>query len=146
MMEWTYNDGGRSAAGYKGYANDCACRSIAIAAQQSYRIIYADLNRWAKDLHDRRKRMAPGSAREGVSTEILRAYLASLGWEWTPTMHIGSGCQVHLRDDELPLGRLIVRCSKHITAVIDGVVYDIDDPSRDGSRCVYGYWSLTSPR
>ena len=55
-------------------------------------------------------------------------------------MFVGSGCQVHLREDELPSGRLIVSLSKHSCAVIDGVIHDLDDPSRDGTRCVYGYW------
>ena len=55
-------------------------------------------------------------------------------------MFIGSGCKVHLRNDELPAGRLIVCLSRHYTAVIDGVIHDTHDPSRGGTRCVYGYW------
>ena len=55
-------------------------------------------------------------------------------------MKIGSGCTVHLRADELPTGRLIVSVSRHVVAVIDGVIHDTHDPSRDGTRCVYGYW------
>ena len=56
-------------------------------------------------------------------------------------MAIGSGCTVHLRADELPPGRLIVGVSRHTTAVINGVVHDTHDPTRGGTRCVYGYWS-----
>ena len=26
-MKWVYNDGGRSAAGYKGTAGDCVCKA-----------------------------------------------------------------------------------------------------------------------
>ena len=37
-------------------------------------------------------------------------------------MHIGSGCKVHLRDGELPSGRLVVSVSKHMVAVVDGVI------------------------
>jgi hypothetical protein len=44
-------------------------------------------------------------------------------------MQIGSGCTVHLRADELPSGRLVVSVSKHLTAVIDGVIHDAHDPS-----------------
>ena len=36
------NDGGRSAAGYRGKAGDCVVRSIAIASEQSYKKIYKD--------------------------------------------------------------------------------------------------------
>ena len=50
--------------------------------------------------------------------------MESLGWKWTPTMQIGSGCTVHLRADELPSGGLVVSVSKHLTAVIDGVIHD----------------------
>jgi hypothetical protein len=56
-------------------------------------------------------------------------------------MQIGSGCQVHMRDGELPSdGPLVLSLSKHYCAVVDGVIRDTHDPSRDGTRCVYGYW------
>jgi hypothetical protein len=68
--------------------------------------------------------------------------MKELGFTWTPTMTIGSGCTVHLRADELPSGRLVCSVSNHNVAVIDGVIHDTYDCSRKGSRCVYGYWSL----
>ena len=37
-------------------------------------------------------------------------------------------------------GRIIVRLSKHYTCLIDGIIHDTHDPSRNGTRCVYGYW------
>lgn len=55
-------------------------------------------------------------------------------------MAIGQGTTVHLRADELPSGRLVARVSRHVVAVIDGVAYDSHDPTRDGTRCVYGVW------
>lgn len=147
-MEFQYNDGGRAEAGYKGKAGDCVTRSIAIATGRPYQEVYDEINALAKT--ERRKR-GKSSARNGVHKATIRKYLASLGWEWTPTMFFGSGCQVHLTDGELPSGRLIVSVSKHITAVIDGIIHDTHDPQRstiiveDGiqrvaSRCVYGYW------
>ena len=68
-------------------------------------------------------------------------YLEQRGWHWTPTMKIDSGCPVHLRASELPPGRLIVRVSGHVTAVIDGVIYDTHDCSRGGRQYVYRYFS-----
>ena len=59
-------------------------------------------------------------------------------------MTMGSGCTVHMKKDELPDGDLIVSLSRHITCVKDGTIYDTYDPSRDGTRCVYGYW--TAPK
>jgi hypothetical protein len=55
-------------------------------------------------------------------------------------MFVGQGCKVHLKKEELPMGTLIVSCSKHLTVVIDGVLNDVFDCSRNGTRCVYGYW------
>ena len=139
MTEWTHNDGGRAAAGFLGETSDCATRSIAIATGASYRTVYDRINILALDERPRGRRQR-SHARTGVHTPTIRRYLESVGWVWVPTMHIGSGCQMHLRADELPAGRLVIRCSKHITAMIDGIIHDTFDPSRNGTRCVYGYW------
>lgn len=56
-------------------------------------------------------------------------------------MSISSGCQVHLKASALPQGPLLVKVSRHLTAVIDGVLYDTHNCSRGGTRCVYGYFS-----
>ena len=55
-------------------------------------------------------------------------------------MGIGTGCKVHLKKEELPTGKIIARVSRHICAVIDGVINDTYDCSREGTRCVYGYY------
>ena len=143
-MKVQINDGGRSAAGFRGHAGDCVCRAIAIATDRPYAEIYAALNDVAQRERPRdgRKR---SSARTGIQKPTIRHYLASIGWRWVPTMQIGSGCKVHLRADELPGGRLIVSVSRHMAAVIDGVVHDTHDPTRDGTRCVYGYYTKVVP-
>ncbi|HEX4016211.1 MAG TPA: hypothetical protein VHX15_05685 [Frankiaceae bacterium] len=138
------DDGGRAAAGYRGWAGDCVARSIAIAAQLPYQTVYDALNLEAKGESPQARR---SSARNGVARPTIRRFMHGLGWEWTPTMRVGRGTTVHLCPEELPLGRLVVSCSKHLTAVIDGVMHDTHDPSRGGTRCVYGYWSKPeSPR
>lgn len=140
-MKFKYDDGGRAAAGYKGDAGDCAVRSIAIASGKPYQEVYDEINALAKKTERRGKRKRSiSNARNGVYSRTIRKYLASLGFKWTPTMFIGSGCKVHLRKDELPDGRLIVSVSKHITAVINGVIHDTQECSRQGTRCVYGYY------
>lgn len=138
-MRWVYHDGGRAAAGFKGKTGDCVTRAIAIATGIPYRKVYDDLNELAK-LERPRNGKKRSSSREGVFRRTYQRYLESLGWEWVPTMKIGSGCQVHMRAEELPSGRIIVRVSKHLAAVIDGVLYDTHDCSRGGTRCVYGYF------
>jgi hypothetical protein len=150
-MRYVYDDGGRQAAGYKGKAGDCATRSIAIATGLSYREVYDALNRLAANERRGKRKRRMSSARTGVYKPTIRRYLTSLGWTWVATMKIGTGCRVHLADDELPPGRLIVSISRHLTAVIDGVIHDTHDPQRHtvvcengaqriAGRCVYGYW------
>ena len=164
-MKFIFNDGGRAAAGFKGGAGDCVTRAIAIATGKPYREIYDDINEIAKTERPRnRKRSA---ARLGVNKRTIRKYLTGLGWQWTPTMRIGSGCTVHLADGELPGGRLVVSVSKHLTAVIGGEIHDTFDPQRTAHvmnfngasssddprvthtiqrRCVYGYFSAPKPQ
>lgn len=139
QMNWTFNDGGRAAAGFKGSTRDCVVRAIAIAAQLPYRQVYDEVNAFA---YATERRGTKGScSRKGVRISTIRRFLEARGWKWTPTMRIGQGCRVHLRKGELPTGRLIVNVSRHTVAVIDGVIHDNHDCSRGGNRCVYGYWS-----
>lgn len=138
-MPWVEDDGGRAAAGFKGEAGDCVARAVAIASGVPYGEVYRALSRGA----GAERRSKGASARNGIRTKRkwFKDYMQALGFRWTPTMAIGSGCKVHLRVGELPAGRLVVALSRHYAAVIDGVVHDTYDPGRDGTRCVYGYWS-----
>ncbi|MCB2215688.1 MAG: hypothetical protein KQH59_06450 [Desulfobulbaceae bacterium] len=131
---WQYNDGGRRAAGFYCHTGDCATRAIAIATGIPYKTVYDEIYALAVKMKD------DSTPWLGVSREVLQSYIESLGWEWRPLMEIGSGCQVHLNAAELPDGRLIVKASKHLVAVIDGVIHDTHDCSRGGTRCVYGYF------
>lgn len=134
-MEFVYNDGGRAAAGYKGTTGDCVCRAISIATENPYKEIYTLINRIAKE-----KGYTGSTARIGVPKEVTHAVLKELGWKWVPTMKIGQGCKIHLKSSELPDGRIICKLSKHIVPIINGVLHDTYDCTRNGSRCVYGYW------
>lgn len=135
-----FDDGGRAAAGYRGKAGDCVVRAIAIASGRPYQQIYDLVNRAALGERTGKRKRGVSNARTGVYKVSIHRVMEELGWQWTPTMQIGSGCTVHLRADELPPGRLVVSVSKHLTAVIDGVIHDTHDCSRRGTRCVYGYW------
>lgn len=135
MTGLVLTDGGRAAAGFRGAeAGDCVARALTIASCEDYGVVYAELAHLSAELGGRR------SARDGVAPKVYRRWLADRGWVWTPTMAVGSGCTVHLRPDELPAGRLVVRLSRHLVAVLDGVVHDNHDSRRGGTRCVYGYW------
>jgi hypothetical protein len=140
-MEFQYNDGGRRDAGYVGDTGDCVVRAIAIATQKPYQEVYDAINVLGKSERTGKRKSGRSNARTGVYKQTERRYLDSLGWRWTPTMFIGSGCKVHLKAEELPKGRLVVFVSRHSVAVIDGVINDTYDCSRGESRCVYGYYS-----
>ena len=146
-LDYKYNDGGREDAGYKGDAGDCVTRAISIVADLPYQKVYDDLTNLTRHvrLTSNKKwtyNASPkdDSARTGIRKDIKKEYLLNLGFKWIPTMFIGQGCKVHLRQGELPMGKLIVAVSKHSVAVIDGVIHDTYDCSRDGTRCVYGYF------
>jgi|SRR6185312_7094485 len=140
-MRFVYDDGGRAVAGYKGSAGDCVCRAIAVAAELPYSKVYEDLNELGNKEYKTKLRKTKSSARSGVHKATIHKYLKQLGWQYVACMGIGTGCKVHLCDGELPNGRLIVQVSKHLTAVIDNIIHDTHDPSREGTRCVYGYWT-----
>ena len=120
-----FNNGGWNGA----KRNDCAARAISIATEKPYDEVFNELCDRAKDEKD-----LPNSRK------VVRAFLHAHGWKWKPTMGIGTGCKVHLKASELPGGRIICGCSHHLVAVIDGVIHDTRDPSRNGTRCVYGYF------
>jgi len=149
-MEFRYNDGGRLAAGYKGKTGDCVARAIAIATGLSYQDTYTRLSLGNQNqrITKRTRKSIAGkkTAAKGIYTKRkwFRNLMNELGFEWIACMKIGSGCKVHLNSEELPKGKLIVAVSKHYTCVIDGVLQDTYDCSRNGKRCVYGYWKLNN--
>lgn len=143
-MKWIYSDGGRSkyfkAVG--SHTRDCVARAIANATGKDYKEVYDALNQLAKSEHRGKRKRGVSNSRTGVYGRTFRKYIEEvLGWKRHTTMQIGSGCQVHLEADELPKGNLIVKISRHLTCVKDGVLYDTYDCARFGSRCVYCYWS-----
>lgn len=146
-LAFIFNDGGRAEAGFLGNAGDCVVRAIAIATGLSYQQVYEDLGganaSYAQLRNDRlakRLQEKGSSPRNGNHRKVFHDYILSHGFTWVPTMQIGGGCQVHLRANELPKGILIAKVSKHLCAIVDGVIQDTHNPSRGGTRCVYGYY------
>ncbi len=135
-----YNDGGRVDAGYKGDTGDCVTRAISIATKTPYEIVYKNINLLSKRERTGKRKKKKSNSRTGVYRSTYEKYLKSLGWVFVPCMGIGTGCKVHLRKEELPQGVIIARLSKHLCCVIDGVINDTYDCSRNGTRCVYGYF------
>lgn len=148
VIKFKEDDGGREAAGWKGTGGDCVTRAVVIACGLPYQEVYDRLaagnSTQRKTKHSNARGGQGRTALHGIWTrrKWFKDYMAELGFDWTPTMLIGSGCKVHVREDELPKGRLVLSLSKHYAACIDGVIHDTHDPSRKGTRCVYGYWTL----
>lgn len=137
---FVFSDGGRcryvgKGKPFKSYqADDCVIRAVCNATGMDYKEAYDALFAIT--------RKHGYSPNQGVTKADIRKFIEKmLGWEWHPLMGIGTGCQVHLRKSELPRGVVILSCSEHLTCSKDGVIYDTYDCSRDGRRCVYGYWS-----
>ena len=129
METFIYDDGGRAKSGFKGKVGDCVVRAIAIATEIPYKEVYTQLTK-----------LQGSTVRKGVFKKYYDSYLKSIGWKWKATMLVGQGCKTHLKSDELPKGKIIVRLSKHLAAVEDGIVRDTYDCTRNGKRCVYGYY------
>lgn len=143
-MRFVFDDGGRSKY-FKGTGGDCVARSIAIVTGKDYLDVYnalADGNASQRKSKNSKSSHGKRTALRGISTKRkwFKDLMKSWGFEWVATMKVGQGCTTHLIEDDLPKGRIIVKVTGHFVAVIDGVIYDTFDPSRDGSRCVYGYW------
>lgn len=139
-MEFVFDDGGRKASGYKGFTGDCGVRAIAIATKRPYKEIYLAINEACKSEKLKKRMKSKSSARTGIHKHTFKKFMESIGWRWVPTMFIGQGCKIHVKASELPTGNIILALSKHYTAVIDGVLHDTYDCSRNETRCVYGYY------
>ena len=152
-MKWVYDDGGRHKY-FKGkYAGDCFVRAVSIATGYDYKFVYDTVNEIAKKEPKSKYRRDRSSSRDGVYQVTAKRVMRFFGWTWVPyTKH---GHLLHLNPEELPKGTIICNCAKHVTCVIDGVIYDAYDCSnkdsnffyRDGKklknhkdRVVYGYW------
>ena len=129
-MKYVKTDGGRSKAPEEyqdGGDGDCGVRALAIAADIPYEEAY--------ELLREEQCTCPTN---GTERKVMRVVAKELGFQWVPLMKAGTGCTVHVKKDELPQGRLILSLSKHFSAMVDGVIHDLYDPSRGGTRCVYG--------
>jgi len=151
LCRWVKDDGGRShsklahADRRKVSAGDCVTRAIAIAAEKKYDEVHEALTvRSVRHIYSLPKRTMRGGGvcvfdpDHGCSQEAYGGYLKSLGWTRVPTK------DTHLRADELPPGRLVVEVSRHLVAVIDGVIHDTFDCAKSGRRQVQGYWRAAS--
>jgi hypothetical protein len=148
-MPWVYNDAGypgRTTRRGRHVHGNQVITALAIASGQTYWDVYHAIHRrqvqYVKGLrHGRIKEAGSAISDVGVWPEVSKAYLRELGWTWTSTMSIGSGVTMHLSYEEIPDEPVLVcSISKSLVTVFHGVVQATHDPSRSGTRAVYGYW------
>lgn len=138
-MQVVFTDGGRSVAGYKGQVGDCVVRSLAIVTGKPYADVYATVQQFCDDERPR-KGQTRSNPRKGINPHTMYALMAHYGGQWVA---LSGKRPTHLREGEMPdKGRYVARLSRHVCAVIDGVVHDTYDPHRGGNRIVYGYWQF----
>lgn len=141
-MKFVYNDGGRSKYFKAKDVGDCVVRAICNASGKDYKEVYDAIRALSK--HEKRGKRKRGisNPRNGVYKNICKEYIENvLGWKWVSCSGIGLGVTKHLNEYEMPAkGTFIVKVSKHLTCVKDGVLFDTFDCTRDGQRAVYGYW------
>lgn len=124
-MKFEYHDGGRSKYFAKETVRDCVVRAIAIASGRDY-----------KEVYNKAKEIIGYTPRNGVKCSDTHKIMKAFGGEWNRT-----GGNTHLCEGEIPMrGHIICNLKGHVTAVINGVIYDTYDCSDDGYRSIYGYW------
>lgn len=143
-LPWTYNDGGRDNAGFKGTTRDCVTRAIAIATRQPYRTVYDDLNALAKK--QRLRTRARSNARLGVHRKVYEPYLTELGWRYVPLAAIGQPSKLKLKVGDFTYGRVIASVRRHLCCIIDGTIHDTWNPADPYPLMVYGYYKLSTDK
>lgn len=141
-MKFIYSDGGRSKYFKATNVGDCVTRAICNATGKDYLEVYNSLKELASHEKIGKRKRGISKVRDGVYKGTYKKYIEDvLGWKWVSCSGIGKGISIHLHDSELPLkGTYIIKVSKHLTCIKDGVLIDTYDCSRGGDRAVYGYW------
>ena len=103
---YVYDDGGRSQY-FTGKAGDCVVRAVSIATGRDY-----------KEVYKAAAKVIGYTPRNGIQHKDTKKVLLHFGGVWHPTMGIGTGCRVHLKADELPTGRIVCNCSRHLATTI----------------------------
>jgi|TARA_R110000824_G_scaffold220949_1_gene408063 uncharacterized protein YdbL (DUF1318 family) len=128
-MSYTYDDGGRSLAGYKGITGDCAARAMVIALDIDYRAAYKEIALANKAMGFSK------SARNGVHKNIFQNILKKHGWSWHSAPKFTGRKAYHY---DMPPGKVIARMARHYCTVINKEIHDSWDSS---DKMIYGYWA-----
>ena len=119
-----YTDGGRSKYYSEQHIGDCTIRAIAIATDRDYKKVVNEFFDRCKDY--------------GCFADwglFFERYMESVGWEKVSSPKF-KGRKAKAKD--LPKeGRYLMRQSRHLSALVDGVIHDIWDTSNKMVYCYY---------
>lgn len=144
LPKFVLSDGGRSAAGFEGDADDCCIRSIVHATGQNYKKVQRALLGIATEWHARAnganaKKEDPDPLK-GVASEVAMIYMDTIGWEQVV---------FNRRLDEMPrsvkTAVLFVR-NEHMAALRDGKYMDSYDSRFTAPRTANGVYCPRKPR
>lgn len=130
MIHYEYDDGGRSAVGYKSRvknADDCVVRSITIALGLPYEQVFRELMYLGLE-----KGLYPNAS------SVFETYLKSKGWVKHKCPRTVHGDLIKLQDWDAAPDRAVITNSRHLTAVVHGVCRDTWDCTY---RPVNSYWT-----
>ena len=135
------DDGGRSAAGFRGKASDCGARAAAIVTGRPYADVYAELFARQRGYRAASRRSSVrskgASPREGLWKEVMDAHMRAAGATWVPLASVGAA-PVRVRDvaARWPSSLLVLRLARRYSAMVDAVVRDTWDQHPE--KLVYG--------
>ena len=123
------DDGGRSTSRRPKQRNDCTVRAIAIAESLEYDRAYDELK-------DAGRKCATGFHFSVWANQQPERFekLSFPAVKGQPRMNVERFCR------QFTQGRYIIKTAKHVMAVKDGVVHDVDPPGLE--RCVYTAYRL----
>ena len=126
-LKYKFDDGGRDQY-FEGNAGDCVVRSIAIATNSDYKLIYDTLFNKAKDYinnHNNKisRRMNP-SPRDGTNKVIYEEYLLTKGWKYISLIKFGSKDRTRI-DQLTHLNNIIIHVMpSHLVCMKKGIIHD----------------------
>lgn len=127
---WICTDGGRASSTRPKQKNDCTVRALAIARNLPYDEAYDVL----KDAG--RKSSLGFDFVKWIETQPWATKIAFPAVKGQRRMTPAQFCR------DFPKGTFILRVTKHVFTVKDGVIYDAFENRPD--RCVYACWSVFS--
>tara|TARA_Y100000310_G_scaffold324033_1_gene385363 strand:- start:1094 stop:1501 length:408 start_codon:yes stop_codon:yes gene_type:complete len=130
---FVHTDAGRITSRRPRQDRDCTVRALAVVCNLGYDAAYDLLKNRGRKSHN--GAFFPNRAADDEAAGHIFKWRAFPAVKGQRRMSPPQFCS------EYPTGRFIIKTAKHVTAVIDGTVYDIQR-IRD-NRCVYGCWLVS---